>query len=419
MGLTLSEKVIASHCGKAVRPGEIVIVDVDLVMVQDGTGPLAIQKFEEMGFPKLASPQKTVLFLDHAAPSPRRELSNAHNLLRDFSRRAGAILSEVGDGVCHQVLGERYVKPGDLILGADSHTCTLGALGAFATGMGSTDVAVAMGLGKTWLKIPPSIKVEVKGKFPPGVFAKDLILALVGRLGSDGATYKALEFGGEGVENMDLPSRLTLCNMAVETGAKVGMVNSDRRTREFLKRMGREKDFVPLKADEDATYERVLKIDLFGLEPMVALPHQVDRVKPVSGVKGRKVDQVFIGTCTNGRGEDLEIVAEILREKRVFQGTRLLIVPSSRRVYREAVEKGLMDIFIRAGAVILSPGCGPCVGIHQGVLADGEVCLSSQNRNFRGRMGNPDSYIYLASPATCAASAVKGEIADPREFLNS
>ncbi|OPX32300.1 MAG: 3-isopropylmalate dehydratase large subunit [Candidatus Latescibacteria bacterium 4484_181] len=417
MGMTLAEKIISRHCGRQVRAGQFVVADVDLCFLQDGTGPLAVRELEQMGPTRVAHPERTVLFIDHAAPSPRRELSNDHVTLRQFAQKTGALLSDVGQGVCHQIVSESYARPGDIIIGADSHTCTAGALGAFATGMGSTDVAVAMALGKVWFKVPESFKITVSGALPPGVYAKDLILSLIGRLGADGATYKALEMNGETVERMSIGERLTLANMAVETGAKAGLVAADEVTRQYLKQQGRADDFSPIAADPDAHYERIMEIDASELVPQICFPHQVDNTKPVSEAVGIRVDQVFIGTCTNGRLEDLRVVARVLKGRTCHPGTRLIVCPASRRVYLDAVREGLLEVFLAAGASVLPPGCGPCVGVHQGVLADGEVCLSTANRNFKGRMGNPEAFIYLCSPATAAYSATRGEISDPREVL--
>lgn len=366
---------------------------------------------------KAAHPEKTVLFIDHSAPSSRKELSNDHMLLRDFAQKTGAQISDIGDGVCHQVIHEQSLKPGDVLVGADSHTCTGGAMAAFATGMGSTDVAVAIALGKTWMRVPDTIRVNVNGEFPKGVFAKDLMLYLIGLIGANGATYDALEFGGSAIEALPHYERMVLANMAVEAGAKAGLFASDEQTRTFLKLQNREGDFRAITPDSDAEYKQVIDIDAAKLVPMVAFPHQVDNVKPIGEARGEKIDQVFIGTCTNGRLEDLRVAASILKGKRRHPNTRLIIVPASRKVYGQALEEGLLAVFNDAGASINTPGCGPCVGVHQGVLGDGEKCLATMNRNFKGRMGNPDAFILLASPATCAASALKGEIVDPREVL--
>ncbi|MEO0205756.1 MAG: 3-isopropylmalate dehydratase large subunit [candidate division WOR-3 bacterium] len=416
MGKTLAEKILSEKSGQDAYAGQIVIANVDVAAFQDGTGPLGVRQIQKLKIAKVRAP-KSIVFIDHAAPSPRKELSNDHMFLRDFCSKSGAILSEVGDGVIHQRLVESFAKPGDVVIGADSHSCTSGALCAFATGMGSTDVAIGMAMGKTWFKIPETFRIEVKGKFPSGVGAKDLILYLIGMIGADGATYKALEFGGEAIDSMSMESRLTLSNMAVEAGAKTGLIASDLITKEYLKKQGRLNDWRALTPDKDAKYEKVIEIDANKLEPQVACPHTVDNTKPVSALKGTKVHQVFIGTCTNGRIEDLKIAADILKNKKIASHVRMIIVPASRQVFLDALKLGLLEVFVKAGGIVLGPGCGPCVGVHEGILGDNEVCLSTANRNFKGRMGNPEGLIYLASPATAAYSAITGFISDPREVI--
>jgi 3-isopropylmalate/(R)-2-methylmalate dehydratase large subunit len=416
MGKTLAEKILSQKSGCDARPSDIVIAPVDLAFLQDTTGPLTVRQFQATNFKSPASPGCTVLFLDHAAPSPNLNMSNDHLLLRSFAEESGCRLCEIGEGICHQLVAESMAKPGDIIVGADSHTVTAGGLGAFATGMGSSDVAVATGLGKTWFRVPESIKIEVKGKFSPSVCAKDLILHLIGKIGADGATYKSLEFSGD-IDNISMSGRFTISNMAVEAGAKVGLFPSNEPTREYLKAQGRESDYQPLSPDSDAVYETTISIDLTKLEPTVSKPHTVDNVTTAASLKGTKVQQVIIGTCTNGRLEDLAIAAEILEGKTRHPGTRLIIAPASRSVLLDAIRAGYMETLIEAGAAILPPGCGPCLGLHQGALGDGEACLSTANRNFLGRMGNPKSSIYLSSPATAAASAITGAITDPREVV--
>ena len=415
MGKTISEKILSEKSGKDAYAGDIVVAKIDQIALQDGTAPLAIKRIRELGREVKAS-DRTHFFVDHAAPSPRKELSNDQKLIREFAKEIGADFNPPGEGIIHQLMVERHVNPGDLAVGADSHTCTYGALGAFATGMGSTDIAIAMVLGKNWFRVPETFRVEISGNLPKGVYAKDLILYIIGKLGVDGATYKALEFHGETVDSLDMDSRLTMANMVVECGAKAGLFKTDDVTRRFLAEMGRENAFREIKPDEDAEYEKELYFDA-DIEPMVAKPHNVDNVVSVEEVEGTKVDQVFVGTCTNGRLSDIEIVARILKGRRVARDVRLIVAPASRRIYLRAMELGYLRVVVEAGGVVIPPGCGPCVGIHMGVLADGEVCLSTQNRNFKGRMGNPNAYIYLSSPATAAATAIKGEIADPREYL--
>lgn len=410
MGQTLAEKIISKHAGKDVKAGELVIAKVDVCAVQDGTGPLTVQEFKKLGKEKLNNPERTILFIDHASPSPRKELSNTHTVLREFSKEYGAVLSDVGAGVCHQRLVETFVNPGEILVGADSHTCTSGALGAFATGMGSTDIAVAMALGKTWLKVPATYKIEVSGEFAPGICSKDLMLHLIGMIGADGATYKALEFTGDTIDNMTMSERFTLANMAVEAGAKAGLFVADEKTKEFLKSRGREDKFTRIKPDADAVYERVIKINAADIKHTVSCPHTVDNTKTVDELGHIKVDQVFVGTCTNGRIEDLRVVAEILKDKKINPDVRMLICPASKDVYLQALDEGLITEFVEANATILPPGCGPCVGVHAGTLADGEVCLATQNRNFQGRMGNTKGEIYLASPYVAAYTALNGYI---------
>lgn len=410
MGQTLAEKIISEHAGQSVKAGELVIANVDVCAVQDGTGPLTVQEFKKLGKEKLNNPERTILFIDHASPSPRKELSNTHTVLREFSKEYGAVLSDVGAGVCHQRLIETFVNPCEILVGADSHTCTSGALGAFATGMGSTDIAVAMALGKTWLKVPQTFKIEVTGKFKKGICSKDLMLHLIGLIGADGATYRALEFCGDTIENMEMSERFTLANMAVEAGAKAGLFVADEKTKEYLKKHAREDKFRTLKPDTDAVYERIIKINAEDIKHTVSCPHTVDNTKAVEELDKIKVDQVFIGTCTNGRIEDLRIVAEILKGKKANPDVRLLICPASKEVYLKALDEGLINIFVEANAAILPPGCGPCVGVHAGTLADGEVCLATQNRNFQGRMGNTKGFIYLSSPYVAAYTALRGYI---------
>ncbi len=417
MSSTLAEKIIAAHVGREVGPGEIVVTPVDVAALQDGTGPLALMQLEELGLVQAHNPARTILFIDHAAPSPRKELSNAHVSLRRFAARTGTVLSEINEGVCHQRLVESFASPGDIVIGADSHTCTSGALAAFATGMGSTDVGLGIATGKTWLKVPETFRVVLSGSFPAGVFAKDLMLHLIGRIGADGATYMALEFTGPLAAEMSMPERFTLANMAVEAGAKTGLFAADETTRVFLAGQGREADYRPLTSDDGAACARTVEVDAGALEPTVSAPHTVDNTMTVVDAAGTKVDQVFIGTCTNGRLEDLRIAAGILEGRHRHPVTRLIVTPASRSVYIQAAREGLLGVFAEAGATVTGPGCGACVGVHGGILGDGEVCVATQNRNFQGRMGNAAGFIYLASPATAAATAIKGEIADPREFM--
>ena len=414
---TIVEKILSEHSGLDAHAGDIVVANIDAALVQDGTGPLAVQQLQKLGMEQAANPERTILFIDHAAPSPRKELSNAHKILRDFAAKTGAILSDVDEGVCHQRMVEDYMNPGEVLIGADSHTCTAGALGAFATGMGSTDVAIGIASGKTWLRVPETIKVYVTGEFKKGVYPKDLMLHFIGMIGADGATYQSIEFSGPTIDAMDMSGRFTLANMAVEAGAKAGLFKTDETTKKYLEERGRGDKWREIAPDADATYECVVEIDVTDLEPTISCPHTVDNTKTISEVVGTKVDQVFIGTCTNGRIEDLRIAARILAGKSRNPNTRLLVCPASKEVYLQAIEEGILAKLASAGAAIVNPGCGACVGVHGGILGDGEVCLATQNRNFQGRMGNTEAFIYLSSPAVAAATALEGVIADPRKYL--
>jgi len=420
MGLTLCEKILSEKLEREVKAGEIVIAPVDLTLAQDGTGPLTFEVIKElMGKEYVFDPKKVLLVIDHTGPSPRTELSNFQLSLRNFSKKTGAMLRDVGEGISHLLLAEDYAKPGDIIVGADSHTSTVGGLGAFATGMGATDVAVAMVLGKTWFRVPETIKFELEGKLQKGVYSKDIILSILAEIGEEGANYKSMEYGGKGLRELSMDARFTITSMAQEAGAKVGLMPSDEVTKRWLEENGRGKDWKPIKADDDAEYEKVYKINLDELEPLIAIPHNPGNVKKVKEVEKEdiKVHQVFIGTCTNGRLEDLRIAAQILKGNKINKDTRTLIYPGSRKVYLQALKEGLIDIFVEAGAVVGIPSCGACPGIHQGILGDNEVCVATQNRNYKGRMGNPNSYIYLSSPATAIASAIAGKIVDPRRYM--
>ena len=417
MGQTLSEKILSNKCDTTVKADDFIIARTDVCLAQDGTGPLAVRQFEATGFTAVANPDATMLFLDHAAPSPRKELSNDHSTLRDFAETYGCRLVDVGEGICHQIAVEDKVKPGDLEVGADSHTCMGGALGAFATGMGSTDVAMAIALGKTWLRVPQTFKIDITGQLADGVLSKDLMLYLIGSIGADGATYRALEFAGPFVDAMPVSERLPLSNMAVETGAKAGIFPADEKTREYLAAHGREGDFRELRADADAKYERVIEIDAAEIVPMISFPHTVDNTRRIDEAGDVPIQQVFIGSCTNGRLEDLRVVATMVKGKKRAPGTRVIVTPASPRVLLGALREGIVETLVEFGATVTTPGCGACVGVHGGILGDGESCLATTNRNFKGRMGNTEGFIYLASPATAAATAIAGKIADPREMV--
>ncbi|MBI4188651.1 MAG: 3-isopropylmalate dehydratase large subunit [Chloroflexi bacterium] len=417
MGKNLAEKILSAKSDTDASAGDIVVSRLDLVFVQDTTGPLALRQFAEANLKTVYNRERTVLFIDHSVPSSARELSNDHAFLRKFAEEQGAILSDSGQGVCHQIVAESFARPGDVVVGSDSHTVTAGALGAFATGMGSTDIAIGMALGKTWFRVPETIRIVVNGRFTKGVYGKDLILHLIGKIGADGATYKSLEFGGEAISTMSMSGRLTIANMAIEAGAKVGLFPSDNITRDFLKNQGRGEQFTALSPDPDATYERTIRIDAAKLEPTVAKPHTVDNTALARELKGTRIDQVFLGTCTNGRLDDIALAASMLKGKKRHPHTRLVIAPASKSILLAAIAAGYITTLIEAGATIVPPGCAACLGVHQGVLGDGEACLSTANRNFKGRMGNPEAFVYLGSPATAAATAIRGEITDPREVL--
>lgn len=417
MSKTLAEKLLSNAYKQDLKAGQTAVVPITLAYFQDGTGPLGLRQLEKLKITKLANPKRSIFFIDHSAPSPRKELSNDHMFIRDFAKEAGAIVHDVGDGVCHQVAAEKYVKPGDIVIGGDSHTCMGGAFAAFSTGMGSTDVAMGMALGKTWFRVPETIKVILTGQIPQFVTAKDIILSLIGKIGADGATYKALEFTGDFADKLPMPERLTISNMAVEAGAKVGLFASDEKTRIYLKEQGRESDYQPISADSDAEYEQIVTIEVDKLTPVVSFPHTVDNTRPIAEAKGVKIDQVFIGTCTNGRIEDLRQVACVFKNRQVK--ARTIVTPASRDVFIQASKEGLVQIILEAGATITTPGCGACVGVHGGILGDGENCLATQNRNFHGRMGNPKGNIYLSSPIIAAISAITGEITDPKEFFKT
>lgn len=417
MGKTLAEKILSNKSDSDARAGNIVIAQLDLVFVQDSIGPLTFRQYREANLDTIFDTEKTFVFIDHAVPSPIRELSNDHIFLRTFAQEKGLQLSDVGQGVCHQIVAESLANPGDIIVGSDSHTCTAGALAAFATGMGASDIAIGMALGKTWFRVPETIKVVVNGRFTPGVYAKDLILHLIGQIGADGATYKSLEFGGNATATMPVSERLTIANMAVEAGAKVGLFPSDTMTQNYLREQGRGERYLPLQPDPDATYETTIVINATKLEPTVAKPHTVDNTALAKELKGTKIDQVFLGTCTNGRLEDLALAARFLKGQKRHPHTRLVVAPASQKILLDALAAGYITTLVEAGAAIVPPGCAACLGAHQGVLGDGEACLATSNRNFKGRMGNPEAFVYLGSPATAAATAIRGEITDPREFL--
>ena len=419
--MNITEKILARASGKdTVEPGEIVDSRVDLVMVHDLTGPLAIEAFKKIGREKVWNNKKIVIILDHQIPAESIKAAELHKAIRKFAKDQKIRIYDVGKGgICHQVLPEKgHVIPGTVIVGADSHTCTYGALGAFATGIGSTEAAAVFATGRIWLKIPEAIKIIVEGQLGRYVTPKDLILYIIGMFGSGGAIYKSVEFAGPAIRDMSIAGRMTMCNMTVEMGAKSGIVEPDEITRNFLK--GRiTEDLIPVEffnSDSDASYAKIKSIDATNLAPQIAFPSSVDNVKPVSEIKDVDIDQAFVGSCTNGRIEDLRLAARIMKGRTVKDGVRTLVIPASQEVFLQALKEGLIEIFTNAGAFVCGSTCGPCLGGHIGLLAPGETCVSTSNRNFIGRMGSSEASVYLASPATVAASAITGRITDPRDL---
>ena len=405
-GMTISEKILSAHAGRELRAGELCIVPVDGCMATDTTAPLAIKAFREMGGIRLKDPTRFHLVIDHAAPAPNERIANLHSLMRSFAEEQGCALHDVGSGICHQVMVDhRKVRPGDVFMGADSHTPTYGALNAFACGVGSTDLAAVMLTGKTWLKVPSTIRVVCHGRLPEGVSAKDLVLEVVKTLTLSGATYQAVEYHGEAVEVLTLSQRMTLCNMVAEMGAKTGIVSPKGLRLPY--------DFVATDAGEDAAYTRTVEVDASKLRPRIAVPDSPDRVEDVECHRGTRITYAFIGSCTNARHDDLRIAADILRGRQIAKGVRLVIAPASRQVLIDSLADGTIQTLIESGATIINSGCGPCVGSHEGVPGDGETVVSTANRNFKGRMGNPNARIFLGSPATVASSALHGNITHP------
>jgi len=414
---TLTEEIFSHKLGRAVEQGETIVVDVDRVMSHDTTTPLAVQAFRKLAQQsggRVFNPQRSHIVFDHIVPAATIAAATLQRDIRTFAQEQDITILQ--EGICHQVMPERgYVAPGDVIVGADSHTCTYGALGAFATGMGSTDIGVAYATGRTWFRVPSTINIRITGTLPFGVYAKDVTFEMVRRLGVDGANYRAIEYSGELVEQMSVSERFTFCNMAIEMGGKAGLVAPDAITQEWLH--GRTEREYPMLAPHNPHYELVVEIAATHLQPLIACPPDVNNVVPVGEVEQVKIDQVFLGTCTNGRLDDLAIAAGILQGKTIHPQTRMVVVPASRDIYLEAMRLGYVETFVQAGASVGTPGCGPCIGRHYGVLAPGERALTTMNRNFTGRMGDPTAEIYLGSPATAAATALTGHITDPRQFL--
>lgn len=409
MGMTIAEKIIARASGnEVVKANDICTVELDLLMSNDGTSHITVDKYNALKHPHISDVSKLVWIVDHNLPSDSVKTADSHKKMRDFARENGITYYE-GEGVCHQVMLEKHVRPGQLIFGADSHTCAYGALGAFGTGVGNTDYLYAMVTGTSWVLVPETLRFNLKGKLPEGVYARDLILTIIGQISANGANYKAMEFGGEGLSSIDMAGRISICNLCVEAGAKTALMEVDDVALSYLKEHGREpvECFSP---DPDAVYAKVYDIDLSTIKPIVAKPHFVDSVVPAEEAFGTHIDEAFLGSCNNGRIEDLRIGAEILKGRKVCPDVRFLVVPASREVYRQAMKEGLLEIFMEAGAIVMNPNCSVCWGACQGVIGEGETLISTGTRNFKGRCGHRESFVYLASAATVTASAIKGEI---------
>jgi 3-isopropylmalate/(R)-2-methylmalate dehydratase large subunit len=416
VGRTIVEKIFSRNCGRNVRAGDTVVANLDLVMATDGSAPLAIELFRQMEVERVWDPKRVLMVLDHYVPCPNDKVARLHETMRAFCRAGNGILFDMGEGIGHQLLPERgFIRPGTIVAGADSHSTTFGALNAVGTGIGSSDLAAAMATGRLWFQVPESIKVVVQGQLAPGTGGKDAALWMTGAIGDGGANYRALEFRGEGVHRLDMDDRLTVCNLAVETGAKCAVMPFDHVAAQWLSRCAPHEQ-VGVAADPDAEYKSEVIMDLSEIEPQVAAPHKVDNIRPISQLAGTPVHMALIGTCTNGRLRDLQLSAEILSRHGKAPGVELLIVPASKLVYIEAAKSRLLEVFASLGALILPPGCGPCCGSSAGIPGDGQNVFSTANRNFLGRMGNVKANIYLGSPQSVAASAVTGEITDPRRF---
>jgi 3-isopropylmalate/(R)-2-methylmalate dehydratase large subunit len=421
MGMTITEKILAHAAHKnQVKAGEIVTVDVDWLMTNDATTHVSIDIFEkQVKNKRIANPKKTIFILDHNVPSESVKTTQVQNKMRKFGREHGMPIHD-GEGVCHQLLLEKYVSPGEVVLAADSHTCTMGAVGAFGTGVGSTDLVAAMVTGQTWLMVPKTLKFNLRGSFQKGVYARDLILKIVGDVKSDGATYMAMEFGGPAIKNLTMDDRIVLCNLTVEAGAKNGIIEPDEITEQFLQEMGRPYDkSLFFTSDHDCQYEKVYDYDLSKLEPAVTSPHFVDNYDTARNKEQENIviHQGFIGSCNNGRIEELRVAAQILKGQKIAPTVKLLVAPASQRVYIQALREGLIEVFLDSGAMVVNPNCSVCWGACQGVIGDGEVLISTGTRNFKGRAGSPNSFVYLGSAATVAASCLAGKIVDPRNYF--
>lgn len=417
--MNISEKILSVKAGHKVTPGEIIEIDVDLAMSHDGTSPPAIKTFEKIS-DKVWDNEKIVIVFDHNIPANTIGSAEFQKVARNFIKTQGIKNHYIhGEGICHQVLPEKgHVEPGKVIVGADSHTCTYGAFGAFSTGMGATDLAMVYATGKTWFMVPEAFKIEVEGNLRPGITSKDLILNIIGEIGIAGATYKTAEFCGETIDNLDVESRMTMTNMAIEMGAKNGIMKPNEATIKYVcERTGKTKDQLNIfESDKDAVYEKEFLFDVNDMEAQIACPNDVDNVKPLSQVAGTHIDQGFIGSCTNGRLSDLAQAAAVLEGKQVHEDVRLIIIPASKEIYQNAMDLGYIKTFLDAGAIVSNPGCGPCLGGHMGVLSEGETSISSTNRNFKGRMGDPNSSVYLANAGVVAASAISGFIENPDDL---
>ncbi len=418
MGKTFAEKIIGKKVGKDVVPGEIVTIEPDYVMSHDNAAAIS-KTFTSIGVDKVAVPEKIVIIIDHCVPAADDKHAQNHKTIREFvDRQKITNFFDIQNGVCHQVLIENgFARPGTIIFGSDSHTNSYGALGVFSAGIGRSEVAGIWATGEIWIKVPESVKIILKNKLEKGIYAKDLILSIIGDISADGATYRSVEFTGDGAENMSLSERITLANMSAEMGAKNGFFTPDKKIEEYLKDRTNIEYNVIL-PDNDAEYEMTLEYDLSKIEPKLSVPHTVDNVEDLSAHKGKKFHQALLGTCTNGRLDDLRIASEILKGKKISKNVRMLVFPASKEVFNDALNEGIITDLSQSGAVIMNPGCGPCLGAHEGVLAPGEICLSTANRNFKGRMGCKDAEVFLASPATVAASALTGQFTDPREVLS-
>ncbi len=417
MGMTIAEKIIAAAAGKeSCKAGDIETVTLDKLMSNDGTTHLTIDMYNNLKNPHIADPEKLVWIVDHNIPSDSPKTAASHKKMRDFAREHDITFYE-GEGVCHQIMMENHVRPGELIFGADSHTCAYGALGAFGTGVGCTDYLYAMVTGTSWLLVPETIRFNLHGNLKKGVYARDLILTIIGKISANGANYKAMEFAGDGLKNLSIADRISICNLCVEAGAKTALMEVDEVALSYLKEHGREPKAI-YKSDDDAVFSEVFDIDLAEIEPIVAKPHFVDNVVPVSECEGVKIDEAFLGSCNNGRIEDLRVGAEVIKGKHVADKVRFLVVPASRAVYKQALKEGLLDIFMEAGAMVMNPNCSVCWGACQGVIGEGETLISTGTRNFKGRAGHKDSFVYLASAATVTASAIKGYITSTDNLQN-